>query len=383
MNVLCIRVPTISREWARNFKKVIFVNHDVTAYFTNISSSSSTSDTLPRKLDSTSQENRIFKGKITFLRKGGAHCFYSWCVILQNNHQADWVEGGLLLGWWLFQVNYSDAHYTLYREGATLYTIHCILYSIQGRCHTIIIHYTGRVPRGSACSQGGRRVASSGGFLLAERWPTLQHYHHQHHHLDHIDGNVHYGEHHCSDGLLDHSSAAPLPTRPGWRMFSSTSQGGSLIKKKNSQGGSPPNIKSSISPQGSFCPESLAASHHRWRSVLASTPITLTIQVLRAFQCSAIFTILQECLASLSLASADERHGVATGACLRHLLLLPRPRHQCRRLQELSSWDCTHCLVGLSWYKEHFYPFINYKPFYKLYKKDILSYGGVPIKGRP
>ena len=63
-------------------------------------------------------------------------------------------------------MNYSDAHYTLYREGATLYTIHCILYSIQGRCHTIIIHYTGRVPRGSACSQGGRRVASSGGFLL-------------------------------------------------------------------------------------------------------------------------------------------------------------------------------------------------------------------------
>ena len=167
MNVLCIRVPTISREWARKFKKVIFVNHDVTAYFTNISSSSSTSDTLPRKLDSTSQENRIFKGKITFLRKGGAHCFYSWYIIvLQNNHQADWVEGGLLLGWWLFQVNYSDAHYTLYREGATLYTIHCILHSIQGRCHTIIIHYTGRVPRGSACSQGGRRVASSGGFLL-------------------------------------------------------------------------------------------------------------------------------------------------------------------------------------------------------------------------
>ena len=41
MNVLCIRVPTISREWARKFKKVIFVNHDVTAYFANISSSSS------------------------------------------------------------------------------------------------------------------------------------------------------------------------------------------------------------------------------------------------------------------------------------------------------------------------------------------------------
>ena len=40
MNVLCIRVPTISREWARKFKKVIFVNHDVTAYFANISSSS-------------------------------------------------------------------------------------------------------------------------------------------------------------------------------------------------------------------------------------------------------------------------------------------------------------------------------------------------------
>ena len=38
MNVLCIRVPTISREWARKFKKVIFVNHDVTAYFANISS---------------------------------------------------------------------------------------------------------------------------------------------------------------------------------------------------------------------------------------------------------------------------------------------------------------------------------------------------------
>ena len=99
----------------------------------------------------------------------------------------------------------------------------------------------------------------------------------------------------------------------------------------------PPSIKSSISPQGSFCPESLAASHHRWRSVLASTPITLTIQVLRAFQCSAIFTILQECLASLSLASADERHGVATGARPRPLLLLPRYSHQCRRLQELSS----------------------------------------------
>ena len=99
----------------------------------------------------------------------------------------------------------------------------------------------------------------------------------------------------------------------------------------------PPIIKSSISPQGSFCPESLAASHHRWRSVLASTPITLTIQVLRAFQCSAIFTILQECLASLSLASADERHGVATVARPRPRPLLPRPRHQCRRLQELSS----------------------------------------------
>ena len=32
--------------------------------------------------------------------------------------------------------------------------------------------------------------------------------------------------------------------------------------------------------QGSFSPETLAASHHRWRSVLASTPITLTIQVM-------------------------------------------------------------------------------------------------------
>ena len=137
-----------------------------------------------------------------------------------------------------------------------------------------------------------------------------------------------HGEHHCSDGLLDHSSAAPLPTRPGWRMFSSTSQGSSPQPTKH---------KKFNLPQGSFCPESLAASHHRWRSVLASTPITLTIQVLRAFQFSAIFTTLQECLASLSLASADERHGVATVARLGPLLLLPRPRHQCRRLQELSS----------------------------------------------
>ena len=220
-------------------------------------------------------------------------------------------------------MNYSDAHYTLYREGATLYTIHRILYSIQGRCHTIIIHYTGRVPRGSACSQGGRRVASSGGFLLAERWPTLS-----------------------LSSLTALSSSTP-PQCSLWRasllrwfarsLFCCSSPHSPLLenvfehfarwfsntKKKNSQGGSPPNIKSSISPQESFCPESLAASHHRWRSVLASTPITLTIQVLRAFQFSAIFTILQECLASLSLASADERHGVATVARPRPLLLPP------------------------------------------------------------
>ena len=37
--------------------------------------------------------------------------------------------------------------------------------------------------------------------------------------------------------------------------------------------------KNSKCRQGNFSPETLAASYHRWRSVLASTPITLTIQV--------------------------------------------------------------------------------------------------------
>ena len=109
-------------------------------------------------------------------------------------------------------------------------------------------------------------------------------------------------------------------------------------------------------PQGSFCPESLAASHHRWRSVLASTPITLTIQVfwgitfqfliLKIGKINLSSNLPQECPASLSLASPHERDGVADGARPRPLLLPPRPRHQCCRLQQLSSRDCTHCLVG-------------------------------------
>ena len=62
-----------------------------------------------------------------------------------------------------------------------------------------------------------------------------------------------HGEHHCSDGLLDHSSAAPLPTRPGWRMFSSTSQGSSPQPTKHKKFNLPPGkllsrIPGSVSP---------------------------------------------------------------------------------------------------------------------------------------